>query len=803
MDKQELKGKTILLVHAGNEGKYFIARELKKRGLRVICLHREEIKELSEAVDHWIVSELNDHKDSIAAVKNFLSANPKIKLDGVVTFWEECVFLTSKLAEAFQLIGIPYQVAERAKNKYLFREFCNKNGIPAPRHMKISGTKDIPTIEKQLNYPLVIKPIYGAVSAFVVKVKNRQELEETYEYIKNNIKSYWLAAEWENLELLVEEFIDGDEVDIDILLQNGKIKFYSIADNFNKNKNKFFVDNGQAIPSGLPEPDQDALITMAEEAIEKLGIQNGCVHFEAKSTKNGPVPIEVNLRMGGDYIYYYIRDSWGVDFVEYSAKIALGEYIKIEKPELPLRYIMGWDFEIQSSGILVELDISPELKTKKYLHKMSIGKEIGDVILRPPEGYDGLGWITVYGDNLLDAEDNLKEALELVHYKVVEFDEESSLGRTSRKNSLSTAVITKDRLMQAAKIEKAQNILIEDQRKLHIGIATNILDYKLGDLHADGQKVTKDIEKELKKRGYKVTLFDFNNLPKTFFDLERSNVDLIFNLSQGMNNMESMKPQAAAFLESFHIPFTGINSFNLALCRDKIRMKKLLTYHNIPTPKWDYAYTINDSISDELKYPLIVKPGNASNSMGITNSSVVTNKIQLQKQLKRIIEDLRRPALVEEYIEGEEYSVSILGTDDEDLRVLPLTRSVFKKMPKGAWNIYTEKAKQKPMGNIIVQNPLKNVSKKLESLLTEIALDTYKIMRCRDYGRVEIRVDEDDNPYVLELNTNPFLHNFEHMLKAAQVTGMKAGDLVEEIIRISLSRFNRKKQHYYKRSATK
>ncbi len=792
--------KTILLVHSGSESKYFIANVLKKMGLRVICLNREKVEALDNSVDHWILSELNDHKESIEAVKEFLKENKKIKIDGVITFWDECVLLTSKLVDTFNLIGIPYHIAEKAKNKYFFREFCNANNIPAPRHMRISGGKDIPLIEKHLSYPLVIKPVYGAVSAFVVKVKDRAELEETYEYIKNNIKSYWLAAEWETLELLVEEYIDGDEVDVDIILQNGKVKFYSIADNFNKSKDKFFVDNGQAIPSGLPEPDQEALLSLAEETVEKLGIQNGIIHFEAKSTKNGPVPIEINLRMGGDYIHAYIKDSWGVDMVEYAAKIALGEYIKIQKPEFPFRYIMGWDFQVESSGILVELDISPELKTKKYLHKMSIGKEIGDVILRPPEGYDGLGWITVYGDNLLDAQDNLKEALELIQYKVVEFDEESTLGKTSRKNSLSAAVITKDRLMQAAKIEKVHQTLIADQRNLHIGIASNISDYKLSSFHTGSQQMTENLEHELKKRGYKVTIFDFNNINKVFSELENSNVDLIFNLCQGINNNEALKPQAAAIFEALRIPYTGTNSLNLGLCRDKIRMKKLLTFHDIPTPKWDYAYTVEDTIDPDLKYPLIVKPGNALNSMGITNGSVVTNKVQLRKQIKRIIEELRRPALIEEYVEGEEFSVSILGTDDEDLRVLPLTRSVFKKMPKGKWNIYTEKEKQKLAGenkNIIVQYPLKNVSKKLESLLTEIALDTYKTMRCRDYGRVEIRLDKDDNPYVLEINTNPFLDNPAHIFKSAEVTGMKTGDLIEEIIRLSLSRFNRKKRTYY------
>ena len=92
---------------------------------------------------------------------------------------------------------------------------------------------------------------------------------------------------------------------------------------------------------------------------------------------------------------------------------------------------------------------------------------------------------------------------------------------------------------------------------------------------------------------------------------------------------------------------------------------------------------MDDEIDDDLKYPLIVKPGNTDNSIGITNDSVVINKGELKRELEKVIVKMKRPALVEEYIEGDEYDISIVGSDENDLRVLPLSRSIFDKMPKG------------------------------------------------------------------------------------------------------------------------
>ncbi|MDO8609984.1 MAG: ATP-grasp domain-containing protein [bacterium] len=798
-DTGDLENKIILLVNTGSIKKRFILQKLKKLGLKVVVLHKDK-NWAQPYVDYWIIADTTSHRECISAIENFLSTNRGIKIDGIITFWEDDVLLVSRIVDKFDFNGIPFHIAKKVRNKYLFREFCHENSLPAPAHMLIKSPEDLKEVVSMLHFPIVIKPAFGSESSFVVRVNHKEDLRDLYQYVKNNISTSAQSALTDGLDIFAEEYIDGDEVDIDLLLQNGKIKFFSIADNFNKSKDVFFIDSGQSIPSSLPEKNQQELMEMVEETLEKLGIQNVCIHFESKSTRNGPVPLEINLRMGGDYIYSYIKDSWGVDIIEMGVKIAMGQFIKIKKPVEPLKYIIGWDLYPENSGILVQLDISERLQHKKYLEELHIYKKIGEPVLIQPDGADYLGWLTVSGESAVDAQDNLRDALEYIDYKVVKFDPSSSIGKTSRKHNYSYASFQKDSILRAAKFETIRRMSVQNLRKLHIGIACNIFDGEEGSVEQDLMSVGKNIEKTIADRGYKVSFFDFNNLPKVFTDLRNSDVDMVFNVCERINNSSLLEPHAASILDTLQIPYTGSNPFTLALCIDKIRVKKLLAYHDIPTPNWDYAYTMDDDIDDELKYPLIVKPGNTDNSIGITNDSVVINKRQLMKQLEYIIKKLNRPALIEEYIEGDEYDVSIIGSDEVDLRVLPLSRSLFDKMPKGYWHIYPFQAKwaEDPVyKKITTQRPPKNISKRLASLISEIALDTYNILDCHDYGRVEIRVDKNGNPYVLELNPNPSINIGDCVPACAEMVGMDYGDFLEDIIRMAIRRYKNKPPYYH------
>jgi D-alanine-D-alanine ligase len=161
--------------------------------------------------------------------------------------------------------------------------------------------------------------------------------------------------------------------------------------------------------------------------------------------------------------------------------------------------------------------------------------------------------------------------------------------------------------------------------------------------------------------------------------------------------------------------------------------------------------------------------------------------------MKMIIEELKSPVVVEEYIEGDEYEVSILGNAEDDVRVLPLSRSIFKEMPEGRWHIYTHGAKldinATDRDGITIQQPAKNIPKKLETLITEISLDAYNILDCQDYATVEIRVDQFDNPYVLEVNANPMIDITDTLPEVAKLTQLSYGDFLEELIVLAVKRY--------------
>ena len=784
--EQNLNGKTILIVNTGSSKKKFIFVKLKKMGLRIVCLHREK-NWAKSYVDEWIIAETSNHEQSIYNVRSFLSLHPEAVIDGVITFWEDNIILTAKLAEELELPGIPAPIAQKIKNKALFRAFCTQQNLPAPKFLPILSAKDVDEVTRQLTFPIVLKPSFGASSAFVVKVESESELRSTYEYIASIIENHPEAREWDKVTLLAEEYIDGHEVDIDMLLQNGKVKFASISDN-DQTAEPFFVETAQSIPSNLPEQDQQSLIAMAEETLEKLDLQNGCIHFEAKSTESGPVPIEINLRMGGDEVYSFVKGAWGVDLIEYAVKISLGIFFpKINKPALPLKYITGKYFLSDHSGIITKLDMLPRMPGKyKCLEEIHVDKKIGDPILVPPEGYEYLGWITVSGKNVLDAEENLRELEKHIKYEISQFHLHSSLGKTARNSGLEFAAINKEMVMRSAKLQKVRKTSFQNQRLLRIGVIGTLESEKPSHFSA-GQ----EIQQALQRLGYRVKFFEAMNVPKMLQDLSNTDIDFIFNACDKIENSRLLEPHSAALFEILRIPYTGSNVLTLSLCKDKIQVKRLLDFHNIPTPEWDYIYKPGDKIRHDLKFPLIVKPALTDDSLGISNNSVVTTKAELQKQIEWLFEELHMPILIEEYIEGDEYDISILGNSEEDIRVLPLTRSIFTDLPDECWHIYPFEAKHSnntPYERIRVEQPPKKISKKLLALLTEIGIDTYSAFNCFDYGKVEIRVDAKNTPYVLELNPNPPLGKKDLFPSAALGMKMEYPELLEEILYISLER---------------
>lgn len=412
----KLIGKTVLLINAGNIRKLFILKIMKKNGLKVVCLD-SEVKELAkEYVDDWIVADLMDDNACVNKIRSYLKSGKEI--DGVITFWDECVSLSAKIAEEFKWTGIPFGVVEKIKNKYNFRLYCKESSIPTPKARIIKNDADINVIAKEMKFPIVLKPVFGASSAFVVKVSSVKKVKETVEYIKKNIETFYLAAEWKNFEVMAEEYISGQEIDIDLLIQNGELKYSSITDN-EKTDEPFFVEKGQSIPSILKKDVQKEVMDKAFGFLKKLGVNNGCVHFEGKVVKSFLMPIEANLRMGGGDVYLFSKFVWGVDLVENAIKVALGIDVEIKKPNKPLTYLWGRQFLSKDSCLIEDIKIDEKLYKKSYYFELYFLKKIGDTFFAPPRGYDtAIGWFTASGKSLRQAKENWFKAKKMVRIKM-------------------------------------------------------------------------------------------------------------------------------------------------------------------------------------------------------------------------------------------------------------------------------------------------------------------------------------------------------------------------------------------------
>lgn len=342
-------------------------------------------------------------------------------------------------------------------------------------------------------------------------------------------------------------------------------------------------------------------------------------------------------------------------------------------------------------------------------------------------------------------------------------------------------------------------------KSIHVGILGNIYTPSSTTLvEGDLSSTTERISRTLEGLGFKTTIFDMNRRNEAILQLMEKPVDIMFNVCERINNNSLLEPHSASLLDILQIPYTGSNPQTLALSIDKIRVKKLLSYHGVPTPAYDYFYSMDDKFEVELKFPLIVKPANTDNSIGITNDSVVRNKKELKKQMEKVILELKRPALVEEYIEGDEIDISILG-NEENLTVLPLSRSSFDRLPEGLWHIFPFEAKwgenadevyHGDYDKIDVERPAK-LPQKLTEYIKKVSVHTYNILDCHDYGRIEARLDKDGNPYILELNPNPSINYGYAVPSCAELVGLNYEQFLSRILELAIIRYITNPPYYH------
>ncbi len=264
--------------------------------------------------------------------------------------------------------------------------------------------------------------------------------------------------------------------------------------------------------------------------------------------------------------------------------------------------------------------------------------------------------------------------------------------------------------------------------------------------------------------------------------LDRLHVDLVFNIAEGLRG-RNREAQVPILLEMRGIPCSGSDGLTQALTLDKLMTKKMLISEGIPTPRFFELTRPLGPLPEDLVFPLIVKPRFEGSSKGLSERSVVRDARALREQAAWVMETYRQPALVEEFIRGNEFTVAVIGNDPPE--ALPAVRIEIDGHTELGDLFYTFSRIAEGAKYLVPAG----IPARLEGRLKELALRTYQAVEARDFGRVDFRVDEKGHPYVLEINPLPSLSTEDVFGVLAEHLGISYAAMIQRILKVSLQRW--------------
>ncbi len=284
--------------------------------------------------------------------------------------------------------------------------------------------------------------------------------------------------------------------------------------------------------------------------------------------------------------------------------------------------------------------------------------------------------------------------------------------------------------------------------------------------------------------------------------LRRARPDIVFNIAEGLHGV-NREAHVPAICEFYGIPYSGSDPFTLSLCLDKARTKETLAFHQIPTAPFGLVRSMTDYRRLEktiarrsrslarsrsrrgLSLPLFAKPVHEGSSKGITEKNLCRTFAELEEQVGYLLQTYEQPVLIEEFLTGAEFTCAVLG-NAANAQVLPIVSINFDALPEGAVPIYGYEAKwlwdrpENPLDMFACPAP---ITESLRAEIVAVTLDAYRVLGCRDWSRIDVRLDVTGRPNVVEVNPLPGIlpdpADNSCFPKAARVAGMSYDELIQ------------------------
>ena len=301
----------------------------------------------------------------------------------------------------------------------------------------------------------------------------------------------------------------------------------------------------------------------------------------------------------------------------------------------------------------------------------------------------------------------------------------------------------------------------------------------------DSSETVKLIAASLEAGGHTVVMLGGG---KEFIDnIWREKVDIVFNIAEGRGNYRSREAQVPAILEMLNISYTGSDPQCLAICLDKPVTKKLVAADGISTPKWLAIANEQELFQiswDGFPFPAIIKPAYEGSSKGIRLTSLAYSVSQAQEEAKRILECYQQPIMVEEFIDGDEVTVGIVGN------LPPKVLGVMRILPKRKDEhfIYSLEVKRNYLNLVEYECPAL-LGEKILNEISDSGLKVFKILGCRDFARLDFRISSKGVPYFIEVNPLPGLGTHSDLVIMASKLGWAHNELINAVLDSALRRY--------------
>jgi D-alanine-D-alanine ligase len=299
------------------------------------------------------------------------------------------------------------------------------------------------------------------------------------------------------------------------------------------------------------------------------------------------------------------------------------------------------------------------------------------------------------------------------------------------------------------------------------------------------------VEESLRDGGYRPYVLSVDYFSRDLIQtLHEISPKFVFNLCEEINGKCELEMCIAGLLELMGIPYTGSDPFALGLALNKFHVKQILRSAGIPTARGYVRYPGQKlTIPRGLRFPMFVKPSREDASLGINSHSVCRSPEDLERQIRYVHEIYEQEALVEEYLDGREFNVSVIG--DQNPEVLAIQEIDFVGLPEGEPRIVSYRAKwdeESPFYKCTVPICPANLTKRLANRIRDIAIRSHTCIGCRDYSRVDMRTDARGSLYVLEVNPNCDISPNAGFARAARVAGYSYSEMILKISETAMER---------------